>query len=172
MLGGSLWHVIRGVGLGLTYLSTLRPNPPCGWRTTATRGRLLGVGAQGCDLLGQYAAPQSALRLTHHSDPGGIFGGSRHSQYTAPQSALRLAHHSDPGGWGNKKGAPAVAAGAPFWWIGWRGATSWRSRRSWSWSGSGAPSRRRGSARRRIAPRPSRRGCPPGARTSGRSSPR
>ena len=28
--GGPLWHTIRGVGLGLTYLSTLRPNPPCG----------------------------------------------------------------------------------------------------------------------------------------------
>lgn len=51
----------------------------------------------------QYATPQSALQLTHHSDPGEIIGESRHSQYAAPQSALRLVHHGGPGEFGGMK---------------------------------------------------------------------
>ena len=74
---GPLWHAICGVALRLAYLSTPRLKAPCSWCTTATRGRL--------------------------------FGESRHSQYTAPQSALRLTHHSDPGEFGGmKNGAPAI----------------------------------------------------------------
>ena len=53
----------------------------------------------------KYTAPQSALRLAHHSDPGEIVGGWWHAicgvaltlvyhQYTSGQSALQLSHLS------------------------------------------------------------------------------